>query len=106
MAIDPPPLRLDTAPDGVELLVKVVPGASRSAILGRWNDALRVAVAAPPERGKANRAVTELLSGALGAARGNVEVIAGHTSALKRVLVRGVALDDVRARLEVATDGA
>ena len=45
---------------GVELSVKVVPGASRTKVAGVWGVALRIAVAAPPEAGKANAAVVKL----------------------------------------------
>ena len=34
---------------GVELTVKVVPGASRTRVAGVWGTALKLAVAAPPE---------------------------------------------------------
>ena len=42
--------------------MKVVPGASRTRLAGQLGDALKVAVAAPPEAGKANAALIELLA--------------------------------------------
>ncbi|MGB9626422.1 MAG: DUF167 domain-containing protein, partial [Phycisphaerae bacterium] len=48
-------------PGGVEVAVKVVPGSSRDRIMGVLGDALKIAVAAPPEKGKANQAVIEVL---------------------------------------------
>ena len=47
----------------VKLKVRVVPGASRSAISGWLDDVLKVRVSAQPEKGKANTAVVVLLSG-------------------------------------------
>lgn len=75
-------------PGGLELRLKVVPGASRSAIAGELGDRLKVKVAAPPEDGKANAAVCAVLAQWLGAP---VEVIAGHGNPLKTVLAKGVA---------------
>jgi len=48
------------------LNVKVVPGSSRNRIVGWLGDALKIKVMAPPEKGRANEAVVELLSMKLG----------------------------------------
>jgi hypothetical protein len=76
-------------PGGIEIRVKVVPGASRAAIVGALGDRLKLRVAAPPTDGLANRAVAELLGGWLGSAR--IELVAGHGQAQKTVLARGLA---------------
>lgn len=49
-----------------EIAVKVVPSASRAQIVGFREGVLKVRVTAPPEAGKANRALEELLAAALG----------------------------------------
>jgi uncharacterized protein (TIGR00251 family) len=82
-----------------QLAIKVVPGASRNGIAGWLGDALKVRVAAPPERGKANAAVEQLLAEAIGIAAESVRIVAGATSARKTVEITGVSLDEVRARL-------
>lgn len=89
----PPFIQL--VPDGMLIRLKVIPGASRSQIVGIHGDRLKVKVAAPPEQGKANRAVVELLKQWL---RTNaVEIIAGHGHAEKTAKVIGVfALDTER----------
>ena len=79
--------------------VKVVPGASRSRIVGRFGEGIRVQIAAPPERGKANAALCELLAEALGVRTADVEVVAGHASARKVVRVRSLGPDEVARRL-------
>ncbi len=71
----------------LEIDLKVVPGAARSEVVGALGDRLKVRVAAPPEGGRANRAVEELLSEWLGTP--NVEIVAGHGSPKKTVRVRG-----------------
>ena len=82
------------------LNVKVVPGASRDRVAGRYGDGVKVQVSAPPEGGKANRAVEELLAAALGVKAQQVRVVKGHSNPRKVVEVEGVA-GDVLARLGV-----
>lgn len=77
---------------GIMLKVKVVPGASRSRIAGLLGDRLKVSVAAPPEGGKANRAVCELVAHALGVPARDVEVVEGHTQPRKTLAFQGVSL--------------
>lgn len=81
------------------ITVKVVPGASRTAIVGLWGDALRLSVAAPPEAGKANAAVRKLIAAALKVKRGAVALVAGETRPLKRFTIRGLNVDQARAAI-------
>ncbi len=76
-------------PDGLSLKLKVIPGASRSQIVGCYGDRLKIKVAAAPEQGKANQAVIDLLKQWLGTDA--IEIIAGHGSALKTVKVNGMS---------------
>lgn len=84
-------------PEGVVLTVRAQPGAKRNAVLGVHGGALKVAVTAPPEDGRANAAVVELLRDWLGVRRSEVELVGGHTSRNKTVLVRGVTADGLMA---------
>jgi uncharacterized protein YggU (UPF0235/DUF167 family) len=60
---------------------------------------LKVCVTAPPERGKANAAVEEVLGNALGLPTGCVRVVVGHTSPHKIVEIDGLEEAEVRRRL-------
>lgn len=84
----------------VILSVHVQPGAARSAIVGRHGDAVKVRVAAAPERGRANAALVDLLAGALGVRRADVEIVTGHGSRAKRVRVRSVSAERVEDWLD------
>jgi uncharacterized protein (TIGR00251 family) len=86
--------------DGVVIDVHVQPGGSRDEIVGRHGDALKVKVSAPPEGGKANKAVCRLLADAFGVPRSAVEVVSGATSRRKRIRLAGVSVDAAEARLE------
>ena len=83
------------------LNVKVVPGASRDRIAGRYGDGVKVQVAAPPEGGQANRAAERVLAEALGVKAQRVRVVKGHTHPRKVVEVEGVEQGQVMARLGV-----
>ncbi len=85
--------------DQVRLKVKVVPGASRTEIVGRLGDALKVRVAAPPEGGKANREVVAVLAAQVGLPLAAVSVVVGQSSPAKVVAFRGLDEAALRARL-------
>jgi hypothetical protein len=83
----------------VTVHIRVRPGAGRDRIEGWRGEALRVSVGAPPERGKANRAVEKLLAKALGLPVSAVAVVRGASSRDKVVEVQGLGADEVRGRL-------
>jgi uncharacterized protein YggU (UPF0235/DUF167 family) len=57
-------------------------------------------VAAPPERGRANEALVELLAGALDVPRSSVRVVAGQTGRAKVVEIESLPHGEVERRLE------
>lgn len=79
--------------------LKVVPGSRSSKIVGPLGERLKVKVAAPPEDGKANRAVCELLAAALGVADRAVTIAAGHSNAEKTARVEGLSAGAAREKL-------
>jgi uncharacterized protein (TIGR00251 family) len=78
---------------GVTLTLKVQPKASRDAIEGAvetpdgW--ALKVAVSAPPDKGKANAAVIAALAKSFGVAKSRITVTHGETDRRKIVQIDG-----------------
>ena len=84
--------------------VTVQPGARRSQIVDFQDDWLRVRVTAPPERGRANGAMVELLAGALGVPKRDITLLRGAASREKLVAIEGLELGDVRRRLEAPGD--
>ena len=83
------------------LRLRVVPGASRPGIVGRHGDAWKVRVTAPPEDGRANDAVLDLLARTFDLPRRDVRLAAGTSSRDKVVVLEGVT-DDVAAELLAA----
>jgi uncharacterized protein len=82
------PLFVRPVSEGIELRIKVVAGARRSAIVGQWGDRLKLRVSAPAERGKANEAVVSLLTSWLGT--NDITIVAGHWHSEKTVRIRGL----------------
>lgn len=70
------------------LRVKVIPRSARSEAVGELSDGtLKVRIAAPPEKGKANEELCRFLAEHYGVARNDVTIVGGHTSALKLVRI-------------------
>jgi len=78
----------------VHLLVQ--PSARRDEIVGPQGDALKIRVAAPADRGRANRAALALLAAGLGVPESRLTLVAGAGSRSKRVRVEGA--DPIRLR--------
>ncbi|MFO0838919.1 MAG: DUF167 domain-containing protein [Phycisphaerae bacterium] len=94
--LDSSKVKIDATAEGVEFCVKATPGASRTRIAGVWSDRVRIAVAAPPEGGKANAALRRFLAELLNVPIGNVHIAQGESSPLKRVRIAGTSVDQVR----------
>lgn len=85
----------------VLLRVKAVPGAKRNEIAGVLGDRLKVRVSAPPEGGKANAAICEVIAQAVGIKVSGVSVERGVSSAEKVLRLRSVNAAAVRAALKL-----
>lgn len=91
-----------TVQDGAVLLpVKVVPGASRTRLMGEHDDRLKIAVAAAPEKGRANDALIEFLAKMLDVRKKDISVVSGPTSPQKTIRIEGATADEVRAALKL-----
>ena len=93
-------IQLGVHAKGLILPVRAQPAARKAAILGEFGGSLKVAVTAPPEDGKANKALIEALRRGLGLKRSQVELLSGQTSRDKRFLIRDMPAIELRARIE------
>ena len=88
----------------LEVLVR--PRARRAGVEGfRADGKLVLAVAAPPEDGRANEAVAELLGATLGVKTRDVAIVRGAHSRAKLIEVRGIEEPELRRRIERALGG-
>jgi uncharacterized protein len=90
-------IRAEDRAGEVHFQVRVAPRASRDAILGEHDGALKVALTAPPVEGAANAALCALLAKRLGVAKGEVRVVRGDKNRVKTVAVRGASASDIEA---------
>jgi len=84
----------------VKLKIKMVPGSSRECIVGWLGEQLKVCVKAPPEKGKANKAVEKVVASALGITQEKVNVIQGKISSRKIISITGLTESEVLHKLE------
>lgn len=82
------------------ITVAVSPGAKRTELVGRHGDGWKARVDAPPEGGRANAALADLLAAALGVRRDQVTVVAGRASRRKIVEIAGLEADEIVRRLQ------
>ena len=95
-------LALASHPDGTILPVRAQPGARRNEIHGIQDGMLKVCVTQSPEKGKANKAIVELLCKSLGLKKSQIELLSGETSRQKRFLVRGITLEELSQQAKIA----
>jgi uncharacterized protein (TIGR00251 family) len=95
----PPATFLRETSGGTLLLVKIQPRTSTNEICEPLGDELKIKVTAPPVDAAANQALVELLAKKLDCARNQVEIIHGHKSRHKKVLLRGMKVAEVLAQL-------
>ena len=81
--------------------VKVHPRAKRSGIAGRFGEAWKLDLAAPPVDGKANDECVRYFAELAGVPRANVRVVTGASNRMKLIEVLGIEQAELERRLEV-----
>ncbi len=79
--------------------MRVHPNASRNEVVGFSGGVLRVRVAAPPVRGKANKELVAFLSQILGVSKGALTIIHGRASKNKVLAIDGLSQEQIMKRL-------
>lgn len=97
-------IALETHAEGIVLPVRAHAGARRNEVRGQQEGHLKVSVTQAPERGKANKAIIELLSKSLGLRKSQIELLSGETAPQKRFLIRGLDADELTRRVGPLAD--
>ncbi len=82
--------------DGVAMLLHCQPGAKVSRVVGEHGERLKISLHAPAVDNKANDVLIAFLAERLNLPRKHIELLSGHTSRQKRVLIHGESLARVR----------
>ena len=85
--------------EGTILPVRARAGARSSEISGQQDGRLKVSVTQVPEKGKANKAIIDVLANGLSLRKSRFELLAGGTSANKRFLVRRITPEELQERI-------
>jgi uncharacterized protein len=83
--------------DGVAFPVRVTPRASRDAVEGEYQGALKVKLTAPPVEDRANEALRRLLANHLKLPISAVRILAGDKSRTKRIWIAGATRAQILA---------
>ena len=83
-----------------EIRVKLIPRSSRSQIVGKEGEFIKVKVNSPPVGGEANKELISLISKRLSIPRGSIEIISGKTSRIKLLRLRGIDKESVVGLME------
>ena len=89
----------------ITFVAKIVPGNRKTAVVGILDDAVKIKVAAPPEKGKANKCLIAFLAGRLGVRRNRIRITAGQTNPVKHVQVAGISSAFLCERLGLNEQG-
>jgi len=86
--------------DGVVLIdVYVQPKSSQNKMVGLFDQAVKVAITAPPVDGKANKAVGVFLAAFFHVPKSSVQIHSGLQSRKKRFALNGISEEEVRNRV-------
>ncbi len=92
---------MSAAKNETRISVKVQPSAPRNEIVGFTGDVLRIKIAAPPERDKANKELIDFLSQTLDISKSRITIIKGHTSHNKVIAIQGFTGEELIKKLSL-----
>ncbi len=90
--------------EGVVFRVRCRPSAPKTRLAGEHAGSLKVDLAAPPERGKANAELVRFLAKTLGVDAAAIRISAGESGREKSIRLSGITLASLAAKL-AAIDG-
>ena len=77
--------------------VKVVPGSSQTTYCGIHDGMVKIRIAAPPEKGKANKALIDYLAALLSVKKNTVHIVSGQSNPVKQIVIEELDEATVKA---------
>jgi len=86
---------------GLMIDIEVSPNSSESKVTGynEWRKRITLKVRSPADKGKANAEVVEVLSRTFEMPESSIEIVSGHTSPQKTVVLYGLDVNALHAKL-------
>jgi len=88
----------------IYLVVKVVPGSSRTAVAGELGGMLKVKVASAPEKGKANSCLIDFLADKLSVKKKDIVIVSGKTNMVKQLRISNCSAEKISRALGLVLD--
>jgi len=82
-----------------KISLRVYPNATKNEVIGFADGVLRVKIAAPPVKGKANRELLAFLGQLLGIGKGALTIVKGHTNRNKIIAIDDLSQEELLKRL-------
>jgi uncharacterized protein (TIGR00251 family) len=96
-----PKLNVQEIDNGVVFTARIIPGSSKTALCGLFDGMLKIKVAAPPQKGKANQCLVEFLARQLSVKKNAVRIVSGQTTRIKRLHILGVSAETLSIKLNL-----
>ena len=85
--------------EGVIISLFVIAKASKSEIIGPYNNSLKVKIKAPPVDGEANEEIIRFFAKELGVPKRQLELIKGDRSKLKKLIVFNMKAAELMSKI-------
>lgn len=93
-------LKVQNTEGGVIFSVKVIPGGRKDCICGTYDGMVKIRIAAPAEKGKANKSLIDFLAQTAGVRKNCLRIISGQTNPVKRIQISGITAEQLINRLK------
>ena len=81
---------------------KIVPGSSSpNKICGLLDGMLKIKIAAPPEKGKANQCLIKFLAKTLDVHKNTIQIISGQTNPVKQIQISEISIETMKKKLNL-----
>ena len=95
-------IALEPYRNGVLLPVKGAPGSKKNEVRDASGGMLKVCCTQIPEKGKANRALTEVLAKSLGLKRSQISLVSGETDTHKKFFIENITVAELSEKIASA----